>query len=277
MIVKDQMHKIIEVNEPLKRIVSIVPSQSELLWDLGLEKELVGITKFCIHPHHMATSVTLVGGTKKLNLDKIRKLQPDIIIANKEENEQSQIEELAKEFPVWISDIHNLDESLQMIEMLGELFNKKEKSLELVAIIKSTFQQLNSSLIKPDNNSTTQQFNNSTTKKVAYFIWNDPLMVAGKNTFIDDMLKRCNFENVFINKDSRYPEIFIEELQNANPELILLSSEPFPFKEKHVKEFQKHLPNTKIIIVDGELFSWYGSRLQHSANYFIELQKSLQA
>jgi ABC-type Fe3+-hydroxamate transport system substrate-binding protein len=261
MIVKDQMHRIIEVNEPLKRIVSIVPSQSELLWDLGLEKELVGITKFCIHPHRMATSVTLVGGTKKLNLDKIRKLQPDIIIANKEENEQSQIEELAKEFPVWISDIHNLDESLQMIEMLGDLFNKKEKALELITNIKSTFQQLTA----------------STTKKVVYFIWNDPLMVAGKNTFIDDMLKRCNFENVFINKDSRYPEIFIEELQNANPELILLSSEPFPFKEKHVKEFQKHLPNTKIMIVDGELFSWYGSRLQHSANYFIELQKSLQA
>ncbi len=261
MIVSDQMHRTIELNKPLKRIVSIVPSQSELLWDLGLEKELVGITKFCIHPHQMATSVTLVGGTKKLNLDKIRKLQPDIIIANKEENEKSQIEELAKEFPVWISDIHNLDESLQMIEMLGELFDKKEKALELTTTIKSTFQQLNK----------------RTTVNVAYFISNEPLMVAGKKTFIDDMLKRCNFENIFLNKDSRYPEISINELQNANPELILLSSEPFPFKEKHVQDYQKHLPNAKIIIVDGELFSWYGSRLQHSANYFIELQKSLQA
>jgi len=259
MIVTDQMHRTIEVNKPLKRIVSIVPSQSELLWDLGLQNELVGITKFCIHPHHMATSVTLVGGTKKLNIQKIRELQPDIIIANKEENEQSQIEELAKEFPVWISDIHNLDESLQMIEMLGALFNKKENALELTATINSTFQQLIT----------------SASKKVAYFIWNEPLMVAGKNTFIDDMLKRCNFENVFIHKDSRYPEITIEELQKANPEIILLSSEPFPFKEKHVIEFQKHLPNSKVMIVDGELFSWYGSRLQHSANYFSELQKSL--
>jgi len=259
MIVKDQMHRTIEVNKPLKRIVSIVPSQSELLWDLGLQNELVGITKFCIHPHHMATSVALVGGTKKLNIQKIRELQPDIIIANKEENEQSQIEELAKEFPVWISDIHNLNESLEMIEMLGELFNKKEKALELTTNIKSTFQQLT----------------NSTTVKVAYFIWNEPMMVAGKNTFIDDMLKRCNFENVFLHKDSRYPEISLDELQKANPELILLSSEPFPFKEKHVEEFQRHLPNSKVIIVDGELFSWYGSRLQHSANYFLELQKSL--
>lgn len=259
MIVSDQMHRTIEVNKPLKRIVSIVPSQSELLWHLGLEKELVGITKFCIHPHHMATSVTLVGGTKKLNIQKIRELQPDIIIANKEENEQSQIEELVKEFPIWISDIHNLDESLQMIEMLGELFDRKEKSIELVATINSTFQQLTTSPIV----------------KSAYFIWNNPMMVAGKNTFINDMLKRCNFENVFLHKDSRYPETSIEELQKANPELILLSSEPFPFKEKHVNEFQKHLPKAKVIIVDGELFSWYGSRLQHSANYFLELQKSL--
>lgn len=261
MIVKDQMHRTIELNKPLKRIVSIVPSQSELLWDLGLEKELVGITKFCVHPHHMATSVTLVGGTKKLNIQKIRELQPDIIIANKEENEQSQIEELAKEFPVWISDIHNLDESLQMIEMLGELFDRKEKAHELSINIKSTFQHLTT---LPN-------------VKVAYFIWNNPMMVAGKNTFIDDMLKRCNFENTFLNKDSRYPEISMEELQKANPELILLSSEPFPFKEKHIQGFQKHLPDAKIMIVDGELFSWYGSRLQHSANYFLELRKSLQA
>lgn len=261
MIVTDQMHRTIEINKPLKRIVSIVPSQSELLWDLSLEKELVGITKFCIHPHHMATSVALVGGTKKLNIQKIRELQPEIIIANKEENEQSQIEELAKEFPVWISDIHNLDEAIEMIELLGDLFDRKEKSLELVATIKSTFQQLTT----------------SPNVKVAYFIWNDPLMVAGKNTFIDNMLKRCNFENVFLHKDSRYPEISIEELQKANPEIILLSSEPFPFKEKHVVEFQKLLPNSKVIIVDGELFSWYGSRLQHSANYFLELQKSLQS
>lgn len=271
MIVTDQMHRTIEINKPLKRIVSIVPSQSELLWDLGLEKELVGITKFCIHPHHMATSVALVGGTKKLNIQKIRELQPDIIIANKEENEQSQIEELAKEFPVWISDIHNLSESLQMIEMLGELFNRKEKSLEITTTIKSTFQQLTSSF----NKSTNLQFTNSAIVRVAYLIWNNPMMVAGKNTFIDDMLKRCNFENVFINKDSRYPEISIEELQKANPEIILLSSEPFPFKEKHILEFQKHLPTAKIIIVDGELFSWYGSRLKHSANYFKDLQKSL--
>jgi ABC-type Fe3+-hydroxamate transport system substrate-binding protein len=219
MIVSDQMHRTIEINKPLKRIVSIVPSQSELLWDLGLEKELVGITKFCIHPHHMATSVALVGGTKKLNIQKIRELQPDIIIANKEENEQSQIEELAKEFPVWISDIHNLDESLQMIEMLGDLFDKKEKALKLTTTINSTFQELST----------------SPNVKVAYFIWNEPMMVAGKNTFIDDMLKHCNFENVFLHKNSRYPEISINELQNANPELILLSSEPFPFKEKHVQ------------------------------------------
>lgn len=260
MIFIDQLKRSIEINKTPKRIVSVVPSQSELLWDLGLQSELVGITKFCIHPSEMFRNIEKVGGTKKLNLEKIKALQPDIIIANKEENDEQQIKELAKEFPVWISDIHNLEEALQMIELLGKLFNRKEKAVEFTQTINQSFQQLNA----------------STYKKVAYFIWNEPMMLAGKNTFIDDLLKRCGFQNVFSFKESRYPQTTGEELKKLSPEIILLSSEPFPFKQKHQNDFQQLLPNAKVLIVDGELFSWYGSRLTKSAEYLKEVQKEIK-
>jgi len=259
MIFIDQLHREIEIKSTPKRIVSLVPSQSELLWSLGLKNQLVGITKFCIHPDEMFESIDRVGGTKNLNLKKIRSLQPDVIIANKEENEKNQLEELAKEFPVWISDIKNLDESLQMINLLGALFQKQETAKELAMNIKKTFNELIPLPIK---------------KRIAYFIWKEPMMLAGRETFINDMLQRCGFENVFLHKTSRYPETSTKELQALAPEIIFLSSEPFPFKEKHLKDFQQLLPSAKILIVDGELFSWYGSRLIKSANYFKEVLRA---
>ena len=259
MIYTDQLHRRIEIKSTPKRIISVVPSQSELLWDLGLQKQLVGITKFCIHPQEMFTSIDRVGGTKQLNFKKIRSLQPDIIIANKEENEKTQLEDLAKEFPVWISDIKNLNESLQMISLLGDLFQKQEIAKDVAISIDKSFATLAPLPAK---------------KRVAYFIWNEPLMVAGKETFIDDMLQRCGFQNIFSHKTPRYPETSAEEIKELAPEIILLSSEPFPFKQRHVEDFQQLLPNAKILIVDGELFSWYGSRLMKSVNYFNEVLRA---
>ncbi len=125
MLFVDQLNNSIKLSNYPKRIVSLVPSQSELLWDLGLKDELVGITKFCIHPAEMFNSVTRVGGTKALDIEKIRSLHPDLIIGNKEENEKSQIELLSKEFNVWMSDINNLSEAIQAIELIGNLTHKE--------------------------------------------------------------------------------------------------------------------------------------------------------
>jgi ABC-type Fe3+-hydroxamate transport system substrate-binding protein len=254
MIFKDQLKNTFEFQSFPKRIISLVPSQSELLWDLGLRSELVGITKFCIHPTEMFKTVERIGGTKTLNIKKIRLLKPDLIIGNKEENEQSQITELQKEFPVWMSDIYNLEDSLSMIQNVGEIVNRVEEANAIKTTIETSFLNLN-----------------KTNQSVLYLIWNNPYMAAGKATFIGDMLFKMGLNNVLADSNARYPELSMNEIKQLNPELIYLSSEPFPFNEKYVLEFQTKFPNSKIMVVDGEIFSWYGSRLLQSVNYFNQL------
>jgi ABC-type Fe3+-hydroxamate transport system substrate-binding protein len=252
----DQTGHSIELKNVPGRIISIVPSQSELLWDLGLENELVGITKFCIHPDKMYRSIERVGGTKRLDLEKIRSLKADLIIGNKEENEREQIEQLQKEFPVWMSDIYDLKDAFEMISSLGTITGRTENSEEIIKTIKRNFSELDTPKFKG--------------KTAAYFIWYGPLMCAAKNTFIDFMLSELGFKNIFSGLD-RYPEINHEQIRKAAPDYILLSSEPFPFKEKHVEELKQVSPGSKVILVDGEMFSWYGSRLRYAPEYFNSL------
>jgi ABC-type Fe3+-hydroxamate transport system substrate-binding protein len=255
----DQLGRTIELKQTPKRIISLVPSQTELLFDLGLNEEVIGITKFCVHPEHWFKTKTRVGGTKQLHLEKIKGLQPDLIIANKEENVQSQIEELSKDFPVWVSDVNNLNDALEMIESIGEIVNKQSKAKETADQIGKSFAQF--------------QTQNSKLQ-TCYLIWKDPYMTIGGDTFINDMLSHAGFENLF-QYQTRYPEVTIGELQTLNCQLLLLSSEPFPFKQKHVDELQPLLPNSKIILVDGEMFSWYGSRLLKAPAYFQQLQNQV--
>lgn len=250
-------------NEQPARIVSLVPSQTELLHHLGLEKEVIGITKFCIHPEEWFRAKTRVGGTKTLHLDKIKSLQPDLILANKEENEREQVEELAKHFPVWVTDVSNLEEALQMIETIGALTGKSSNAGALKNGIENGFNQLSF-------------LTNSQKRRVCYLIWKDPYLTVGGDTFIHNMLQQAHFENMF-SGEKRYPEVAIEELQKRNCELLLLSTEPYPFTQKHIAFLQPQLPNTKIITVDGELFSWYGSRLQWAPAYFKALHERLNA
>ena len=250
----DQMNRRVELKSIPKRIISIVPSQTELLFDLGLDNEIIGITKFCIHPADKFKIKTKVGGTKTVNIELVKKLNPDLIVGNKEENERSQVEELMQLFPVWMSDISDLVGALDMIEKVGEMVGKNDESKNQCNKIKQQFGHLT---IKQSN------------LRAAYFIWRKPYIVAGKSTFIDAMLQKCGLTNAF--DIDRYPEITNEILVQAQPDVILLSSEPYPFKEKHINEFKSILPNAIIKLVDGELFSWYGSRLLHAPGYFSNL------
>lgn len=240
-----------------KKIISLVPSQSELLWDLGLREELIGITKFCIHPDEMFKSVSRIGGTKTINLEKIRALKPDLIIANKEENEKEQIEALQKEFNVHVTEVYTLEDAYNMIAEVGEMVGKKETSLSLIENIKTEFAKLN----RPAN-----------PKRVVYFIWKNPYMVAGKNTIIDDLLLRAGYVNAV--EKARYPEMTLDAVKELNPDYIFLSSEPFPFSEKHKAGFD-FMPGEKITIVDGEMFSWYGSRLLKAPAWFKSLAETI--
>lgn len=238
---------------PLK-IVSLVPSQTELLCDLGLRDRLVGITKFCVHPPGLKREKTIVGGTKNVNLEAVAALQPDLIIGNKEENDKSQIEALAALFPVWISDIYTLEDALKMIAQIGALTGASEAAADLITRIRDAFAQLEKKLTGVPR------------QRAAYFIWRKPYMAAGANTFIHHMLHLAGLDNVFGHL-SRYPEITPEMLAQAAPQVILLSSEPYPFKEKHLAELQAICPDAAIRLVDGEMFSWYGSRLLIAAEY----------
>ena len=244
------------------RILSLVPSQTELLHYFGLQQETVGITKFCVHPNEWFISKTKIGGTKSVKKEIIQQLQPDLIIANKEENVKEQVEELAEDYPVWVTDVNGVDSALQMIKDIGTLTGKIMESKELITSIKKRFSELKK-LSTPHFQPTT-----------AYLIWNDPYMTIGGDTFINDILMRCGFKNIFVNK-KRYPEVIIAELQMANCQLLFLSSEPYPFKQKHISELQSHLPGCKIILVDGEMFSWYGSRLLLAPEYLKNLINSI--
>lgn len=250
----DQLGSTIQLKTYPQRIISIVPSQTELLFDLGLQEQVVGITKFCVHPEEWFRKKTRVGGTKTLNMDMIRSLKPDLVIANKEENTREQIQELATWCPVWISDVYNLETALEMIVSIGQLTNKYKEALELAGQIKTNF-----------NHFSIQKISNREIK-TAYLIWKDPYMTVGADTFIHAMLETCGLKNGFAHL-TRYPEIDTAQLQNANCELLLLSSEPFPFSQKHIEELEGDLPGTEIMLVDGEMFSWYGSRLIYAAGY----------
>jgi ABC-type Fe3+-hydroxamate transport system substrate-binding protein len=260
----DQLGRTLELTHTPAKIISLVPSQTELLYDLGLDEEIAGITKFCVHPQHWFRNKKRVGGTKNVNMKIIGDIQPDLIIANKEENDREQIEELAEHYPVWISDISTLAEALQMIMSVGLMTNKYDEAKKIVGDIENKFGALSMDL----NQTGTQNL-----LSAAYLIWRKPYMAAGGDTFIHEMMKYCGFKNIF-DRHARYPEINVTQLDSCR--LLLLSSEPYPFEKKHIHELQHHLPGTKIILVDGEMFSWYGSRLLHAPDYFHELLQEIQ-
>jgi ABC-type Fe3+-hydroxamate transport system substrate-binding protein len=259
----DQLSRKVTLNYPPKRIISIVPSQTELLFELGLRDEVIGITKFCVHPEAQFRVKTKVGGTKKLDIDLIRSLKPDLIIGNKEENTADDIALLGQEFPVWMSDVNTLEDAMQTISQIAALVDRQPEAAYLNHLVNAGFTDLQTLALQLGIN-----------KKVAYLIWKDPYMLAGKDTFINDILTKIGLSNVM--KDSRYPETSIEKLAALKPDLVFLSSEPYPFKEKHVEELRTAVPEAQIMLVDGEMFSWYGSRLVKAVQYLFQLQPGLK-
>ena len=242
-----------------QRIISLVPSITELLYDLNLSSQVVGITKFCVHPAKWFQTKEKIGGTKNVNIEKVKALQPDLIIASKEENVQEQLEILASLFPVYLTDVCTYDDAIKMISDIGEITAKETEAITISNIIQNEFDTLTKA---PHLLNT------------IYFIWRDPYMTIGGDTFINDMLQQVGLQNMF-GEQKRYPQINLEELAILNPQLILLSSEPYPFKEKHIEEIQAFLPAAKVMLVNGEMFSWYGSRMKYMPAYFNKLLASI--
>ncbi|WP_179022450.1 ABC transporter substrate-binding protein [Winogradskyella forsetii] len=260
---KDQLNREFQLEKTPKRIISLVPSQTELLVHLGLEASIVGVTKFCVHPKHLRLSKKVVGGTKQINLQKIIDLNPDIILCNKEENTKEMIAELETITTIHISDIYNLEDCFELIKMYGNIFQVEKHASELI------------SNIRKERKAFQLQITTKKPLKVAYFIWKNPWMVAASTNFIDAMLTEAGFTNVF-KAQERYPEIVLNNSKLKEADLIFLSSEPFPFQSEHIAELQSKFPEKKVKIVDGELFSWYGSRLLKSYPYFKTLHDETQ-
>lgn len=253
MIIKDQLGRSLDIYSLPESIVSLVPSHTELIADLAGFDSIRGITKFCVHPANLKASATIIGGTKQLHSDKILALNPDIIFANKEENNQKDVKKLEKHFPVFVSDIKTLDDSIQFISQLGQLF---ESTTQANAIIQ-------------DNKLALEKHQLNEKMKAIYLIWKKPFMAVGGDTYINDIMKRLGFLNVFDHK-SRYPETSLNEIQTVNPDVILLSSEPYPFNISDIQEFRIQFPSTKIILVNGEFFSWYGSRIPKLDSFILD-------
>lgn len=241
------------------RIVSLVPSLTEMLVDLGLRDIIVGVTKFCVHPSSLQKEVEVVGGTKNPNIDKILRLAPTHIIANKEENNKADIEFLSKHSNVYVSDIKNIKDVFELLKSYAMLFQVEESAFRIEEVLRNEILQFQKKVnIKPSI-------------KVAYLIWKNPWMSVGYDTFIHEMLLIAGFENVFANQ-IRYPEVDLNDL--STNDIVFLSSEPYPFKNIHITEVKKYVNNC--FLVDGELFSWYGTRLISSFSYLKELRAKVE-
>ncbi|ETI69757.1 ABC transporter substrate-binding protein [Neobacillus vireti] len=259
LLVTDHLGRHVNLSAVPKRIISICPAITETLFALGLEKEIVGRTKYCIFPKEDVENVPIVGGTKEVNEETIRDLQPDLILAEKEENTKEIVHALEKIAPVFVLEVQKIDEAYRLIETLGLLTNREKQAKSLITTCKTSF---------PDR-SCKQNLN------AAYVIWRKPYMVVGGTTYINDVLHTLGFRNPFGKEESRYPMVTKEELADANLDVLLLASEPFPFQEKHLAEFQAFLPNTNIFLVDGEMF-WYGAKMVIAGAYLKKLTKKIE-
>ncbi|WP_442265758.1 ABC transporter substrate-binding protein [Tenacibaculum sp. ZS6-P6] len=261
--ITDQLNRLVTLKKVPQRIISLVPSQTELLYDMGLEHNIVGLTKFCVHPYHLKQTKTIVGGTKNIKVDKIKQLKPDIILCNKEENTKEIVEICEEIAPVHVSDIFTLNDAIELIRQYGELLACRTDSQKIIQKLEFKISDFKEFMKDVEH------------KKTAYFIWRNPWMAAGNNTFINHILELNKFENIYKNKE-RYPEVELKKIRlEGDPDLVFLSSEPYPFKEEHAFEIGRFTHHAKTVFVDGELFSWYGSRLLKSFEYFKKLHQRI--
>lgn len=270
--VTDQLDRLVELDALPQRIISLVPSQTELLVDLGLKDRLVGVTRFCIHPEGLTDEIKVVGGTKKIVRDRLYELQPDLIICNKEENTPEIVEFCDQVAPTYISDVNTLEDAMVMINDIGQLTGTSFKAKALSRKIKMSFNNLDK--FEP--------------QKVLYLIWKNPYMTVGERTFINDIITKSGLTNV-AQEMSRYPELTLDKMVELQPDHIFLSSEPYPFKEDDIADIKQAFalaapqhpvkPNVEpnILLVDGEMFSWYGSRLLKCAQYFEDLKTQIKS
>lgn len=250
--VVDCLGREITLPKNISRIVSLVPSISELIYDLNVEDKLVGVTKFCVHPKYFQIEKTVIGGVQDFDIEKIKELNPDVVFASKDENFEDEIAELEKFVPVYVTDVKNINEAKQMISNFGDLLNRRNEATKI--LMKIDLQLSDLSKITDD----------LLYRSGAYLVWNEPWVAAGKETFVDSMLKLIKVDNVFSNLNERYPMVTGANIHLGNPDIVMLPTEPFKFEDQQAMEISAHTHDAATFFVDGEVFAWYGSRLVKS-------------
>lgn len=254
----DALGREVELPASPRRIISLVPSQTELLADLGLDDRVVGLTRFCTHPPGWKGRKQIVGGTKNVDPARVEALAPDLVLANREENVREQVEALAAFAPVYVTDVATVPEACAMIRTFGRLTGCSDAAETLARTVAEGFDRL-----EP-----------ATPIRAAYLIWRAPYMTVGEGTFIHDVMQRAGLTNVFGSR-TRYPTVTAGDLRDAAPDVVLLSSEPYPFGDDHRAEVEQ-ATGRPAALVDGALFSWYGSRLREAPAYLEALHARLR-
>jgi len=262
---------------PLKKpfgVVSLVPSWTETLFSLGLtQREILGRTRYCVHPRTQVLSVEEVGGPRDPKVARIIEIDPDLIVADREENRQEDIAEMDRRWPVsrvFVGDPFSVTRALKHVEQLGWLLGCETRARQLVIEINSCLAR-----VKRENRG-----------KAAYLVWQDPFMAASRETYIGDVLTIFGYQNVLdrhvkddlgLGGETRYPAVSLDVLAYLKPQTIFLSTEPFPFEKKHADHLRSRLrdldsvfgESVDIRIVDGEYFAWYGSRMVPAFRHFL--------
>jgi ABC-type Fe3+-hydroxamate transport system substrate-binding protein len=257
---RDQLNREVVLHNVPQRIVSLVPSQTEFLHQIGAN--VVGQTIFCIHPKDKQRQTVRIGGTKKLKKEVISALKPDLIIGNKEENHSEDIAQLSQHVPVWVSDVHDVDSAIEMMHQMGALLDKEQQARMITEEIDRRWSRF-------------PTLTEGQQKRVLYLIWRDPYMGVGGGTFIHDLLTRSGFDNV-LGQKSRYPTLTNDMISHLDVDIVMLSSEPYPFKEKHITEMTRLAKGAKVVLVDGEMWSWYGNRMIIAADYIYQFREDIQ-
>ena len=242
------------------RIVSLVPSITELLCDLGLTDCLVGRTGFCIHPRTVTRSIPKVGGTKDVKLDAVRALAPTHLIVNIDENRRETVEALAQCVPnIVVTHPSSPEDNLQLYRLLGGIFGCDEATDRLCDQLSRTLQEARTAAIahRPES--------------VLYVIWRDPWMTVSRNTYIAAMLAVVGWEAIGVEAPERYPVFDWDEIRAKQPARVFLSSEPYSFRERHLDEVRQYV-NCPVSLIDGEMVSWYGSRAIAGLTYLAGLR-----
>jgi iron complex transport system substrate-binding protein len=246
----DALGRTIAIAVPPARIVCLCPSLTETLFSIGAGDRVVGRTNFCIHPADRVAVVPTVGGTKDVDPGAVRELRPDLIIAEKEENRRETVADLAEIAPVYVFDVVDLPGAQDAIRILGRLTATAAAANALADEITHRFRRM------PPAPPLT----------VLHLVWQQPLMAAGSHTYINAILATLGLHNAAADLPGRYPRLEPGQLRALVPDVLLLSSEPFPFTDEHVRAYAADLPDTYVRRVDGEAFGWYGSRMLAAAD-----------